>query len=401
MPTDVEDPGSPLPRGGVKLSALYEAHYEGPKTTLVRKCDLCTTPMRYFINNFSGLQASVAIILMMCGPLGAALLSTIVHEYVPENPTHTANNPAMWMLYYSLGCMTAGFMIFGEAMRIVMLGDATLWRIYYKRVEKREEESARASQDAATDSELPSEESSGDVSKSQASREPKSPSTRFRGALLRSLFKFRTNNVMVDGEFPRLTSWQWIRRATFLEFIAHVIIPLRWIGASLILLSFHIFNLVDMFMYTDGNFLKSAYHVRGGHYVNGMAHTTMVYMGWRLFVDVAELWRKSRARNLREDFISEVHNLDGGKQYISDAKFAFVMDGCPCTYTVPQLLALPPEYEQSTKFHSLHTYTFKKIFFGAALIVIATSAALSLACGIIFAFILNQTVQDRVRQIVE
>ncbi|GFE55018.1 hypothetical protein BaOVIS_024220 [Babesia ovis] len=353
---------------------IYESYYHGPKKRILRKCEFCTNPLKYFINNFSGLEAALTTAVIMSAPMGAALLLTLYSVYKADRPYNMENLPPFTNVYYTVGACTAGFLVFGEAMRITMLADTTFWRNYYMKIQKKREKEASEGRDESTDD--------------PEAGKPKEANIfmRCHGLLLRKIFGYKTNNIMENGEFTKKTRWQWLRNAKFMEFVAHVYIPFRWVAAALLLFAFHTYNLVLLFMQTDGDILRNAYHLRNAHFLNGMVHVSMICLAWKLIVSVVDLLRRSVKSNLQEDFRDTMNNLPDGIEYIPDSKFAYIMDRCPCTYKVAEQMAPPAEYEQSSHFHSSFNYTFKVFFSAVATYVIVTSLVLSMWAAIRIAF---------------
>ncbi|GIX63779.1 chemotaxis protein [Babesia caballi] len=421
----------------VPLSEVYGNYYTGPKKKLLKKCAYCTTPMRYFINNLEGYHILIALAAMGCGPIGVALISSTVVPHPPENPLAWVNWSVTLLGYYGLGLTTAGFLLFGDGMRLVMLADKLICYKYYARMEENGNSTAAA---AATPGDVgdPTDESVGnpqnteldtsgsaviDMSSGSGSsassngtqRQPEtaaaprtqlgeeigSPSLSLQARVLRLIFKFRTNNVMVDGKFQPVTWWQWVKRATWMERLCHILIPMRWLAASCLIAAFYLFNVIQMLIDTNGMILHSAFHMRLTCYLNGVMHLGMFYTGWRLFAGAVQLTYQSKEENLRPDFLKLFHNIPDGLQYLSDPKYAFVMDRCPCSYSVPDCLALPPAYEQSTHFHSACSYIFKHILVYTVFFAVIVSVIMCVIDGVLLVVMLKKFVEEAARIAVE
>ncbi|EDO06685.1 putative integral membrane protein [Babesia bovis T2Bo] len=377
------------------FAKVYDPYYDGPRTTLLRKCAYCTTPLKYYINNVTGLEASFLILLMLCAPLGASLLSQVYSQYKPENPLHVVNLPIIWLVYYILGCKTGCLLVFGQAMRILLLVDQTIWRRYYQRKARNAEINAAITRERNNNLML----SNNATNQTNGANDEKKPD--FRGDMLRLVFKFRTNTVMVNGELPNKTMGQWIKSATIPEWICHIFFPLRWLAVSILLATFHTFNLVYLILHWKWDILRSAYNVRAVHFANGLSHVTMIYVGWRVAIYLAELWRRSLNSNLNPRFKDEFHHLPNGRELISEPMFAFIMDKCPCTYEVPTLMAPRPEYELSTHFHSKFHHFAKTLFACVVFYVVTTSAAISLWAGIRLAFFEPKDMYARMKELMQ
>ncbi|GBE60857.1 major facilitator protein, putative [Babesia ovata] len=391
---DIEVGGSSRPQPTqFRISELYDTLYDGPTVKMIRECKFCTTPFWYYVNNVKGIEMLMIILLMMCGPVGAHMLFEIVFPYRPGSPfVFTLNGGVIiWTVCYILGACTAGFLVFGEAMEILRYADAAFWLYYYRKKEAKEKQNGTMGKVGSSEVEVTSKSSAAPSAKPIV--EEDEPPRRRRGALIRCLFKFRTNNVMQDGEFLPLTPCQWFMRATWLERICHIAFSLRWLLAAAILATAFTYNYTTFFMTVESNFLLSDNYFCMLQFMNGMSHITMIYMGWKIALVLLDLWRKSRGSNLRKDFLRVFFPLPDGLRYIPDPKFAFVMDGCPCSYVAPEALALPPEYEQTTHFHSYYAHIFKTIFCFTTLIIVSIFAIHSFAAGIMY--IITATVKNK------
>ncbi|GBE60854.1 CCR4-NOT transcription complex subunit 1, putative [Babesia ovata] len=399
---DIEVGGSSRPQPTqFRISELYDTLYDGPTVKMIRECKFCTTPFWYYVNNVKGIEMLMIILLMMCGPVGAHMLFEAVFPYRPGNPfVYTLISGApIWAMCYILGACTAGFLVFGEAMEILRYADAAFWLYYYRKIEAKEKQNDAMANLESSEVEVTNESSSAPIADASAEKEP--IPFRMQGALIRCLFKFRTNNVMQDGEFLPLTPCQWFMRATWLERICHILIPLRWIMAAVMLAFFFTYNYTMFFMTMEKNFLLSDIYFCMLQFMNGMSHVAMVYMGWKIALVLLDLWRKSRGSNLRKDFLRVFFPLPDGLRYIPDPKFAFVMDGCPCSYVAPEALALPPEYEQTTHFHGYYAHIFKTIFCFTTLIIVSICAMHSFAAGIMYIISTSVKQQETLLRIIE